>query len=275
MARTNINATRIKPEVSELLTARVVRRERLSPHIARVTLGGGTLDRFRALGYDQWFRLLLPVGGDGLTWTPDKLSVLSYARYLTLPKATRPVIRTYTVRAYRPVGADGPEIDVDVVLHGDASDAGPGAAWAETCEVGSEVGLLDEGVTFTPADGLEHVVLVAEESGLPAVAGILASLPAEARGEAIVEVPDEAARQDHTAPGGVEVVWVVRTDHAARPGAAALAALQERPVPTEPFYGWTVGEQQLPTAVRRHWVAAGVPKDRITFCGYWREGRSS
>lgn len=268
MARTNINATRIKPEVSELLTAQVVRRERISPHLARVTLGGGTLDRFRPLGYDQWFRLLLPTGGDGLTWTPDKLSLLTYARYLTLPKATRPTIRTYTVRAHRPS-----EIDVDVVVHG--SSGGPGSVWAETCEPGSEVGLLDEGVTFTPPDGVEHVVLVAEESGLPAVAGILASLPADARGEVVLEIPDEADRQDLTAPAGVEVTWVVRTDHAARPGAAALAALQERPVPTEPFYGWTVGEQQLPTAVRRHWVAAGVPKDRITFCGYWREGRSS
>jgi NADPH-dependent ferric siderophore reductase len=266
MARTNIQSTRIKPEVSELVTARVLRRERISPHVVRVTLGGGTLDRFRPLGFDQWFRLLLPSGGDELTWTPDKLSLLTYARYLTLPKATRPAIRTYTVRAYRP----GPELDIDVIVHG--AGGGPGAAWAETCEPGSEVGLLDEGLTYTPAAGLAYTVLVAEESGLPAVAGILGSLPPDARGEVVLEIPEEADRQELAAPDGVDVTWVVRTG---RPGAAALAALRERPVPTEPFYGWTVGEQQLPTGVRRHWVEAGVPKDRITFCGYWREGRSS
>lgn len=47
------------------------------------------------------------------------------------------------------------------------------------------------------------------------------------------------------------------------------------PVPREPFHGWTVGEQALPTGMRRHWVRNGVPKNRIMFCGYWREGATT
>ena len=271
MARTNMRSTRIKPEVTELLTTRVVRRQRLSPHFARVTLGGGDLDRFRPLGFDQWFRLFLPTAGGTLDGLPDKLTTLSYVRYLRLPKETRPALRAYTVRAYRPVGTQGPEIDVDVVLHGSATDgtAGPGAAWAETCAPGSEVALLDEGVGFNPGPSPARVVLVAEESGLPAAAGILASLPADTRGEAVLEVPTPEDRQDLAAPAGIEVTWLTRDSHD-RPGAAALATLRGRALPPEPFYGWAVGEQQLASGARRHWVDGGVSKSNLMFCGYWR-----
>ncbi|GAA1829343.1 siderophore-interacting protein [Pseudonocardia ailaonensis] len=264
-----MRSTRVAPEVSELLTARVVRRERISPNLARVTLGGGELDRFRPLGFDQWFRLFLPVPGGSLEGLPDKLTALSYARFMRLPRATRPALRAYTVRAYRAVGSEGPEIDVDVVLH-EGGAAGPGATWAASCAPGSPVALLDEGIGFNPDPALERVWLVADESGLPAAAGILASLPDTAAGRATIEVPSDGDRQELTVPAGVELEWIVRTDHGARPGAAALAAASARPLPDAPLYGWTVGEQQLPSGLRRHWVRAGVPKGHIMFCGYWR-----
>ena len=57
-------------------------------------------------------------------------------------------------------------------------------------------------------------------------------------------------------------------------GWSALAAAEAMPLPDEPFYGWTVGEQALPAGVRRHWVRHGVPKDRIMFCGYWKAKRA-
>lgn len=274
MARTNMRATRIRPEVSELLTPRVLRRERLSEHFARVTLGGEGLDRFRHLGFDQWFRLFMPVEGGSLAGVPHKLTTLSYARYMTIPKARRPALRNYTVRAHRPLGTEGPEIDVDVVLHDPDGTAGPGATWAQTCRPGDAVGLIDEGVGFTPAPSLSQVVLVAEESGLPALAGILGSLPDDVTGVAVAEVPTAGDRQDIATPPGVTLEWVVRDDPAAVPGRAVLAAATALPLPDGPFYGWVVGEQHLPTALRRHWVAAGVQKENIMFCGYWRHGAS-
>ncbi|MFI0463912.1 siderophore-interacting protein [Saccharopolyspora sp. 5N102] len=117
MARTNL-ARRIKPEHSELLTLRVIRRERVSPHFARVTLGRGDAERFRYMGFDQWFRLFIPVAEDSLSRLPNKLNAVSYAKFLTIAKTSRPVLRNYSVRAYRPIGPDGPELDVDFVLHG-------------------------------------------------------------------------------------------------------------------------------------------------------------
>ncbi|ASW57590.1 NADPH-dependent ferric siderophore reductase [Plantactinospora sp. KBS50] len=282
---------RLKPDVVEPLVLQVSRRERLSAHFVRVTFGGDDLARFRYMGFDQWFRLFLPVHSDSLERLPARLDTLSYLRFLTIPKSSRPVLRNYTVRAYRP---DGPELDVDFVIHGrtgaggadgageprtgepgadqgaDQGAAGPAATWAEACQPGDRVAILDEGIMFNPPADADRVLLVADETGLPAAAGILASLARDAQGHAVLEVPSEEDRQRLDAPAGVGITWVTRDDPRALPGRAALAAVRAMPAPPPTVYAWTAGEQGLPSALRRHWVAAGVPKERIMFCGYWR-----
>jgi NADPH-dependent ferric siderophore reductase len=274
VARTNLNSTRVRPRTADLITLRVLRRERISPHFARVTLGHGDIERFIPMGFDQWFRLFIPVGGGSLARVPRRLTTASYLRYLTISKTQRPVLRNYSVRAYRADGPEGPELDVDFVLHGSADDgtAGPAATWATTCAKGDPVAILDEGIGFNPPPEARRVLLVADESGLPAVAGILSSLPGDARGQVLVEIPSQDDEQDLAGPQGVDVRWLVREKGV--PGRAALAAAQALDLPDEPFFGWTVGEQTLPTRLRRHWVKAGVPKNHIMFCGYWRAGSS-
>ncbi|UCR88287.1 siderophore-interacting protein [Mycetocola spongiae] len=276
MTKTNLAATRIKPEAAELMTLHVLRRTRLSPHFMRVTLGRGDIGRFEYMGFDQWFRLFIPVAEDsGLARLPKRLNMLAYARYLTLAKATRPVLRNYSVRAYRESGPEGPELDVDFVLHGDAAagTAGPAASWALACEPGDVVALLDEGIGFNPLPGRTAVRLVGDETALPAIAGILASLPAQATGHALIEVPEEADQQRLAHPRGVRVHWLPRADLGDRPGALALAAARDLPSAVEPFYGWVAGEQSLAVELRRSWVAAGVARSDLMFCGYWRAPR--
>lgn len=274
MARTNINDRRIKPRTSELLTLHVLRREQVSPSFVRVTVGGGDIADFEPLGYDQWFRLFLPVGEDSLRHVPDKLTTMSYLRFLTVSKGKRPLLRNYTVRAFRDAGPDGPELDIDFVVHVDADGAsGPAVTWARTCAVGDAIGIIDEGRTFNPPEDTRHLVLVADETGVPAVAGILASLPPDAVGRAVLEVPTASDRLALTGPAGVEVDWVAREDPHAVPGVAALAAASALPVDPDGFHGWVVGEASLPTGLRRHWLAQGVTKEQVTFCGYWKAGR--
>ncbi|WP_109209708.1 MULTISPECIES: siderophore-interacting protein [Microbacterium] len=270
----------VKPETQGLVHLTVLRTERLSSHWLRVTLGGGEIDRFRAMGYDQWFRLFLPLGGDeGLERLPAKANkMFGYLKYLRIPDGVRPVMRNYTVRAFRPAteAADA-EIDVDFVIHGSAADgtAGPASRWAETCVAGESVVVIDEGLTFNPDRGTDRVVLVADETGVPAVAGICASLPADASGLAIVEVPAADDAIDFPHPAGVDVRWIVR-DHGIKPGTLALEALRDASLPAAPFHAYVVGEQALATEGRRHLVGErGVSKDQVSFCGYWRVGAAS
>ena len=268
----------VKPPVQELLHLKVVRVERLSPHWVRITLGEGEIDRFRPMGYDQWFRLFLPVSGEeGLERIPAKANKLfGYLRYLRIPDGMRPVMRNYTVRAYRASGpSGGAEIDVDFGLHGSGPSAGPASRWAQACTVGESVVVIDEGLGFNPERGTDRVVLVADETGVPAIAGVCASLPATATGVAILEAPAAEDVLAFDAPAGVEVRWIVR-GHDDKPGALALAALQETPLPAAPFHAFIVGEQSLPTSARRFLVGErGAAKDTISFVGYWRVGAAS
>lgn len=270
----------VKPETQGLVHLTVLRRRRLSPHWMRVTLGGAEIERFRPMGYDQWFRLFLPLGGDeGLDRLPAKANkMFGYLRYLRIPDGVRPVMRNYTVRAFRPAnGEAGAELDVDFVLHGSAEDgtAGPASRWAETCEPGESVVVIDEGLAFNPERGTDRVVLVADETGLPAIAGVCASLPSHATGLAVIEVPSAEDALEFEHPAGIRVEWIVR-DHDAKPGTPALQALREATLPDAPFHAYLVGEQALPTEGRRHLVnERGVAKDLVSFCGYWRVGAAS
>ena len=264
----------VKPASPDLLHLRVLRTERLSEHWMRVTLGEGEIDRFVPLGYDQWFRLFLPVGGDeGLERIPAKANkLIGYLKYLRIPDGVRPVMRNYTVRAYRPATANaGAELDVDFVLHGTGPDAGPASRWAASARPGDSVVIIDEGLGFDPERGVDRVILAADETGLPAVSGVCASLPASATGVALVEVPSEADALAFDAPAGVEVRWLVR-DAQTRPGTLALAALEDVPLPAEGVHAFIVGEQALPTSARRALVARGLDKASISFIGYWRVG---
>jgi NADPH-dependent ferric siderophore reductase len=272
MARTNMAAARVAAQTPGLIHARVLRSVRLGHSFQRVTLGHGTLGEFVPLGFDQWFRLFLPSAAGSLERLPQKLDTLAYLKYLALPKGARPILRNYTVAEFRPAGLQGPELDVDFVLHSAPDGSlGPAARWARDALPGERVAFIDEGLGFNRPGHLERVFIVADETGLPAAAGVLAALPRHVTGTALLEVPDVADRRDVPAPAGLEVRWLPRTG-TALPGTVALDALRDQQIPREPFYGWVVGESALASGARRHWVGAGVPKSHITFCGYWKNG---
>ncbi|MGO1507583.1 probable siderophore interacting protein [Microbacterium esteraromaticum] len=263
MASTNIKVTHAD---TGLVTAEVLRAEQISPHFVRITLGGEDLHRWRSLGFDQWFRLALPISAETrFDRLSDRFDMRGYLRYLALPKASRPVIRSYTVREYRP---EAGELDVDFVVHGTEGVAGP---WAASLPTGAPVALIDQGCGYRPVENANRVLLAGDESALPATLGILRDLPDETTGTAIIEVPHEADQQPVISPAGINMHWIVR-DTNARPGAEALAALRELPLDGDaPVSAFLAGEQQLATGGRRHLAGErGIPKTSIDFTGYWR-----
>ena len=247
-----------------VVNAEVVHARRISPSFVRLTFAGDDLRGWRHLGFDQWFRLAVPTSDrtrfDNLADTYD---MAGYLKYLTLPRATRPVIRNYTVRQFRP---DDLELDVDFVVHGDDGVAGP---WAGSLPVGASVGLIDQGCGYRAVDA-DRTVLVGDESALPAIVGILRDLPRETRGHALIELPDLDDRQHVDAPDGMDVHWIVREPDAAV-GATTLDHLRELPLGDGSICAFAAGESKLATGARRHLVnERGVPKANIAFCGYWR-----
>ena len=257
---------------SGLVHATVRNAEQVSPRIRRITLGGGDLDRFVYQGFDQWVRLAIPVH-EGTEF--DRLSptfdVKGYLRYLTLPRSTRPVIRNYTIRQAR---TDPAEVDIDFVVHGDQGVAGP---WAASTHAGDEVAFIDQGCGWRPSKAAQQpdwYLIVADESGLPAAAGVLRDLPRDAVGHALIELVHPDDRQDTGAPDGVTVRWLT-LEPGAEPGSAALPALASLDFPAGTPYAFAVGEQALAVGARRHLVnERGVGRGNVTFSGYWRRGKA-
>lgn len=265
MVSTNISADHA---TTGLVTAEVSRAERISQNFVRVTVTGDALADWRHLGFDQWLRLALPIAeGTRFDQLSDRFDTKGYLRYLTLPKATRPVIRSLTVRNFRP---EQRELDIDFVAHGAEGFAGP---WAASLPVGATVGLIDQGCGFA-AQNARHVRIAGEETALPAVLGVLRDLPADTTGDAIIEIPDPSDRQPVAAPSGVRVHWITRAA-TSRPGAEALAALRSlgpEGLDDPGFQAFIIGEQHLASGGRKHLVnELSVPKAQVKFCGYWRK----
>lgn len=254
--------------------AHVRRGERISPNFVRLTLGG--LDRLTPRGHDHWCRLFFAREGQDALQLPTRTSEIGwYLQYLATPKPRRPWVRAYTLRDVRP-GAG--EVDIDFVIHQDeAGGLGPAAQFALAASPGDRVGFLDQGIGFTPDHPHDWTLLVGDETAMPAVAGISASLPPTARGIAIIEVPTARDRQDLRMPPGMEVRWIHRDESAVtaeRPGKLALDALRATAPLDGAVHAHLIGESGLATGARRHLVHEwGVPKGHVDFIGYRRHGR--
>ncbi|PWH05464.1 siderophore-interacting protein [Brachybacterium endophyticum] len=252
--------------------ATVARREQVGPHMVRVTLEGEDLTGFTAHGFDQWVRLFLPRtdGPTDYSRVPQGFGIAGALKYLTTGSGVRPPVRSYTIRELRP---EAGELDIDFVAHGDEGIAGP---WAQRARAGEQVMMIDQGRGFDPDEDASSVLLVGEESALPALLGILRDLPRSTAGTALIEIPEQADAQEHEAPEDVEVRWLPRKEPHDRPGVLALEALREL-VPSDGarLQAYLAGEQALVAEGRRHLVANGVPKKRIVFTGYWKVGRAA
>ncbi|MCI9888580.1 siderophore-interacting protein [Micrococcales bacterium 31B] len=272
-----------------LFDTRLAARRFVSPSMLRITLAGESLRGVGATGLDQRVKVL--PGHDAVVC--DRLLASEegwYQAWLAEPDESRPWMRTYTFSGIRP---DRGEVDIDVAMeHGHPH--GPGAEFALRAELGSRTLLVGPvagteghetaGVAWLPDYAvLAHVLIVADETALPAARAILADLPPAVRGTAIIEVPERGDVADLPRPTGVDLVWCPRDE-----GGDALRHL---PFPVdasesielsddvlwaeaEPggWLGWVAGESHWVARIRKGAKAAGVPRHNMSFMGYWRRG---
>jgi NADPH-dependent ferric siderophore reductase len=234
----------------------------VNPHLRRVTFKGGDLVDFAPCGPDTFLYLLLPPAGR-TELTIDRS--FTWEAHALMDPAEQPVGAYYTLRAWRPEAA---ELDVLMVLHG---ATGPASAWAERAAPGDPVALWGPRTAYHPPEGTRHLVLVADETGLPAVAVILEQLPAGWTAQVVAEVADEAERQSLPEVAGVDVTWCHRDG--AEPGTTSLLVDGVRALPSFPpgTYVWGGAESRSMTAVRRHVRGErGLAREDVSLVAYWR-----
>ncbi|WP_435175711.1 siderophore-interacting protein [Actinacidiphila sp. bgisy145] len=253
---------------------RVVRTRQLSPTLRRVVLGGAGLARIVTGGRDQRVKLFLPRPGQSAPVLPKVLDDDWYARWRGLDPDLRGVMRTYTVSAVRPQTA---ELDIDFALHG---DLGPASRWAARACPGDRVALLapvvedNGGIEFRPPAGTGWVLLAADETALPAVANILAALPAGLPVRAFVEVGHPDDRRHLPTRADARVTWLVRAGHDRTTPLLDAVRATAAPDGAAP-YAWLAGEAGCVRALRRHLVTErGMDRKAVSFTGYWRQGRT-
>ena len=221
-------------------TLTVLRSDRLTPHMQRLTLTGD-LEGFVSLAPDDHIKIILPDG----------------------EQAT---MRDYTPRRFDPAAN---ELTVDFALH----QAGPATAWALAAQVGDKVtigGPRGSQVVQGPTDWL----LIGDETALPAIGRRIEEAPAGTRLTVIAAIPDAADAQVFASAAQVALHWVQRPETAAADPAPLLDALRGMEIGAT-TYVWIAAEAGVARALRTHLLdQRGHPPHWLKAKGYWVHGKA-
>lgn len=231
-----------------LSLGRVTAIRRISPAFRRVEVEGP--DIARLLGGGLHFRLLM--GPKGARWpTIDTAGLTQWDG--GIGAWHRPV---YTIRTILETGGIG----FDIFLH----EGGRVSQWSEALHIGDEVALMGPSGGDIPADP-GWIGLFGDETALPVLARILAALPAGARGQADILVPEAADIQPLPHPAGVRLNWLLRSD-----GGDLLAALADMTPPGAGRFVFFAAGKTETTAARRILEGRGFGKKEFWAMAYWQ-----
>jgi len=192
---------------------------RLSPAFVRIELASAAFTDLGEDGFDTRFKVVLPGGTGELPPIPEVAEDF-YETWMNASDAVRSPMRTYTIRDIVRDGADV-RLVVDFVVHGDQGHGlGPACRWALAAKTGDVVQVIAPhrlteygGTEFDPAER-RHLLLIGDETAVPALTRILEDLRPRHTGEVFVEVPTSADILDLRLPPGFEMTWLPRNDDA-------------------------------------------------------------
>ncbi|MGW7106031.1 SIP domain-containing protein [Streptomyces xanthophaeus] len=245
----------------------VLRVQDVTPGMRRLTLGGPQLGAFakdgldlpalRSEGFDDHVKFFFAEDGRDPVLPGQNVSSLDW------PDA-RPLTKDYTPVRFDPQAG---EIDFDFVNH----EGGVASAWAQAAEPGDVTWIAGPKMSHGHPEGADWLLVIGDETALPAIARWLAEMPAGTRARVFVEVAEESHRQELPTRADAEITWLVRDG-----APAGSTDLLERAVrgmdwlPGEVF-AWAAGEAVTLKGIRRHLAAdRQVPRERTHITGYWR-----
>ena len=221
---------------------------KLSPSLVRVVLQGDDLAGFSSASFEDHIKLFVPdgTGEDGA------------------PKFTA---RNYTPRRH---DADAGELTVDFAMH----EAGPATRWAAEAKPGEPLSIGGPRGSFViPMTAHDWHLLVADETGLPAIARRLEELPAGTRVVVIVEVDSKADEIALPTKADASIHWIHR--NGTQPGQPDVLAQALRTVelPKGDYFAWVAAEAGVAKALRKQLLADhGAHPKWTRAAAYWRQG---
>lgn len=243
----------------------VLRSERLTPHLIRITLGGPDLEGFTSPGFDDHMKLFFPDAATGRlaqpTTTPEGVA---------WPDGAKPVMRDYTPHHHDPAAGT---LQIDFALH----DAGPATDWARHAEPGDLLGVGGPRGSFIVPTAFDWHLLIGDDTALPAIARRLRELPAGAQAVVLAEVEGVEDQMALPTDANARIVWVHRGQApAGAADAPLLRALRETALPTGDFHAWIGCESAAAKALRTHLVNVCQANPKwVRASGYWRRGTAA
>lgn len=298
-----------KPSGYQLFDIALKQRIDLSPSLTRFVFSGTDVALMRTLAPDQRVKLFFPAANGAAPNLPKDGDWQAQRR--SLPLNQTPPMRTYTIRSLRP---EASELDIDFVLHG---ETGPASSWAVHAKPGDCLQIVAPdaayhadpgGYEWQPPAGVRQILLMGDETALPAIAGILEQLadhPNAPQVQAFIEVPEESDCQPLLCGLNAKVHWLPRASLGKQHGQGMILAARELanlpPLPVNAhhstplqaldlnhqrpwelasakhsdFYAWVAGESAAVMAIRRFLInERGLDRKVLTLMGYWKLGRS-
>lgn len=213
---------------AEVFTAEVVSNKLIAPHVREITFYAPELASFGITGPDEFFGLLMPQHGQDYTPIPPQATANIRSHVASLPSATRPDLRWYTIRH---LNWRDNTLSTQIVTHGvdNVADAkGPGLRWVLSATPGDKVGIVAANglwhrPSYAPFNHAEPQLLVGDATSAPSILGILEFLdefhPAELAQTHVVLVSESSA--DHSPEflnwrsrvASMDVVYAGYSDH--------------------------------------------------------------
>jgi NADPH-dependent ferric siderophore reductase len=180
------------------------------------------------------------------------------------------VVRVYTIRA---IDVTAGWVDVDFVLHpgGDT----PAATFAENAKAGDVIGMIGPGGGGVPE--AENLLLLGDDTALPAIGRILDDLAPATRADVFLEVDGPADAIPLAGGDNVRVTWLYRDGRDAGTAGLLSETLRKMNPATLPqdVYVWAGCEfsdfKEIRKILRKEW---GLKKDWHLVVAYWRRGIS-
>jgi len=155
---------------------------------------------------------------------------------------------------------------IDFVLHG----AGRATDWARTATAGDVIWAGATSGGYDIPDPLGHLVLVGDDTAIPAIGTVLEAIPAETRTTVVIEVVDEDDERSPSETAPSDPIWLHRGTDATDTGVQSLNLIRSIAVPQDAHW-WIAGEREAVRKIRDSLISErAVTRHRISLNAYWR-----
>lgn len=189
----------MKPNISRYVF-QVTGKENITPHYTRVRLRADEEINFNTCTLGVNNKIFIPPVGVKQVYFPTFDA--HKQEWIAPDDQLKPVVRTYTHRAWNP---ETQEISIDFVNHG---DNGPASAWANHAVIGDELGVAMKVGSRQLYPEADWYFLIGDATAIPVLACILESLPPTAKGQCMIEVASPADVHPEIKHAGFHIEWL-------------------------------------------------------------------